>query len=300
MEPRCFRTVAIAALVLITALPSAAQVAGGSIVGVVSDSSGAVIPNAPVVVTNAGTNQTVETKTNSDGYYEFPILVPGRYTVSVTASGMQPKKSSEFDLFTGTRPKLDFTLNVSGVAEAISVEATPPLVNVTTTDLGQVIDQRKIEQLPLNGRNYLQLITLQAGAATGAGAAGRGGFSFNGSPGLGNNLLMDGVDMSFGELQAPGSDIGAGASGATFINTISVEAVQEYKASTSAYSAEFGQATGGVINVTTKSGTNQFTERPSTSFATISWMRTVSRTIDATLRGLPSASTSLEVIWAAR
>ena len=262
MKPGCFPSLrlllGLTALILFAFGPLDAQVAGGSIVGLITDSSGAVIPNATVTVTNSGTNQTLETKSNPDGYYEFPILLPGRYTVGVTASGMQPKKSSEFDLFTGTRPKLDFTLSVSGVAEAISVEATPPLVNVTTTDLGQVIDQRKIEQLPLNGRNYLQLITLQAGAATGAGAAGRGGFSFNGSPGLGNNLLMDGVDMSFGELQAPGSDIGAGASGATFINTISVEAVQEYKASTSAYSAEFGQATGGVINVTTKSGTNQF------------------------------------------
>ncbi len=245
-------------LSVLGAFPSYAQVAGGSIVGVVSDASGAVLPKASVKAINAGTNQTSETTTNPEGYYEFPILVPGPYNIEVAASGMQSQKSAVFDLYTGTRPRLDFSLNVGNVAEAISVSATAPLVNVTTTDLGQVIDQQKIAQLPLNGRNYLQLITLQAGAASGAGAAGRGGFSFNGSPGLGNNLLMDGVDMSFGELQAPGSDIGAGASGATFINTISVEAVQEYKASTSAYSAEFGGATGGVINVTTKSGTNQF------------------------------------------
>ena len=124
------------------------------------------------------------------------------------------------------------------------------------------MDNRKIEALPLNGRNYPQLVGLQAGVINAPASAlgGRGGIEFHGSPALGNNLLLDGVDMSFGESNATAGDIGAGSGGrGSLIQTVSVEAIQEFKATGSAFSAEYGRATGGVLNVTTKSGTNQFT-----------------------------------------
>src|SRR2546422_421080 len=162
---------------------------------------------------------------------------------------------------------------VGQVSDSVEVTAAAPLVNATTADLGVVVDQSKVEALPLNGRDFQQLVGLQAGvyASPDSFNGQRGGIEFNGASAFGNNLLMDGVDMSFGENSASASDkaagteVGRAAGQATgngigrgsLINTISVEAIQEFKATGSAFSAEYGRATGGVLNVTTKSGTNQ-------------------------------------------
>jgi outer membrane receptor protein involved in Fe transport len=235
-----------------------AQIGGGSIVGVVTDESGAALPAATVKATNVQTNVTNTTVTNAQGYYEFPLLPAGRYAIEVVAQGFQTAKSQEIGLNSGTRPKLDFSLKTGVVSDAVNVTAAAPLVNATTNDLGVVIDQNKVESLPLNGRNYQQLVGLQAGVVNQPSnpAGSRGGIEFNGSPALGNNLLLDGVDMSFGEVNATGG-AAAGADG-PLINAVSVEAIQEFKATGSAFSAEYGRATGGVLNITTKSGTNQF------------------------------------------
>ncbi|MBO0860958.1 MAG: TonB-dependent receptor, partial [Chloracidobacterium sp.] len=245
---------------LLSALTCAiyAQIGGGSIVGAVSDEGGAALPAAAVKVTNVKTNATNTTVTNAQGYYEFPLLPAGRYVIEVAAQGFQTAKSQEVELNSGTRPKFDFSLKAGVVSDAVNVTAATPLVNATTTDLGVVINQNKVESLPLNGRNYQQLVGLQAGVVNAPSnpAGGRGGIEFNGSPALGNNLLLDGVDMSFGEVNATGG-AAAGADG-PLINAVSVEAIQEFKASGSAFSAEYGRATGGVLNITTKSGTNQF------------------------------------------
>lgn len=247
-------------VLLLSALACAiyAQIGGGSIVGNVTDESGAALANATVKATNIQTNLTNTTVTNAQGYYEFPLLPAGRYAIEVAAQGFQPAKIQEIELNSGTRPKFDFALKAGVISEAVTVTAGAPLVNATTTELGVVIDQNKVESLPLNGRNYQQLVGLQAGVvnAPSSSTGGRGGIEFNGSPALGNNLLLDGVDMSFGEVNATGG-AAAGASG-TLINAVSVEAIQEFKATGSAFSAEYGRATGGVLNITTKSGTNQF------------------------------------------
>jgi outer membrane receptor protein involved in Fe transport len=245
---------------LLSALACAiyAQIGGGSIVGAVTDESGAALANATVKATNVQTNVTSATVTSAQGYYEFPLLPAGRYALEVVAQGFQPAKSQEVELNSGTRPKFDFSLKAGVISDAVSVTAATPLVNATTTDLGVVINQNKVESLPLNGRNYQQLVGLQAGVVNAPSnpAGGRGGIEFNGSPALGNNLLLDGVDMSFGEINATGG-AAAGADG-PLINSVSVEAIQEFKATGSAFSAEYGRATGGVLNITTKSGTNQF------------------------------------------
>jgi outer membrane receptor protein involved in Fe transport len=240
------------------ACASLAQIGGGSIVGNVSDQSGAALPNATVKAINAQTNVANTTVTNAQGYYEFPLLPAGRYVLEVAAQGFQPAKSEGIELNSGTRPKFDFALKTGVISEEVKVVSAASLVNATTTELGVVIDQNKVDALPLNGRNYQQLVGLQAGVvnAPGSSAGGRGGMEFNGSPALGNNLLLDGVDMSFGEVNATGG-AAAGASG-VLINAVSVEAIQEFKATGSAFSAEYGRATGGVLNITTKSGTNQF------------------------------------------
>ena len=259
-DARIASYVAAALLMFLRASQCPGQVSGGSIVGLVTDSSGAVIAGATAKATNLGTNQTSQTASNSSGYYEFPLLPAGRYIVRVEHTGFARVECSAFDLNTGTQPRIDFTLKVGEVSSKIEVTASAPLVNDTNTGMGVVIDNSKIEELPLNGRNFQQLVGLQPGASylpvTAEGA--RAGMSFNGSPAESNNMMLDGVDMSFGELNAAPGDTAGGSTNGSLIQGVSVDAIQEFKVTTNAFSAEFGRAAGGVMNVTTKSGTNQF------------------------------------------
>ena len=259
---------------LLLVVESWAQIGGGSIVGSVLDDSGAAVAGASVTATNVATNEAQQTVTNDTGYFEFPILPAGRYVLEAEKQGFARERTAEFSLNSGTRPRFDLKMKIGQVNESVLVQGAAPLVNATTADLGVVIDQSKVEGLPLNGRDFQQLVGLQAGvySAPATFNGQRGGIEFNGASAYGNNLLMDGVDMSFGENSASASDkaagteVGRAAGNATgngigrgsLINTISVEAIQEFKATGSAFSAEYGRATGGVLNVTTKSGTNQF------------------------------------------
>ena len=250
----------ISALLLCTLpSPALAQIGGGSVVGNVTDQSGAAVANATVKVTNSATNVTNTSASNEQGYYEFPLLPAGRYVIEVQATGFQARKTTEFELNSGTRPRFDFALSVGDVSETVQVADTETLVKTTSAELGVVIEQRKIEALPLNGRNFQQLVGLQAGVVNSPSSnlGPRGGIEFNGAPALGNNILMDGVDASFIESHGSGGAASAGAGGIR-INTVSIEALQEFKTSSNAFSAEYGRATGGVINLTTKSGGKDF------------------------------------------
>ena len=266
--------VCVAASWLLFASESWAQISGGSIVGSVLDSSGAAVAGATVTTTNVATNEAQKTVTSDIGYFEFPLLPAGRYVLEAEKAGFARERVAEFFLNSGTRPRFDLRMMIGQVAESILVEGAAPLVNTATADLGVVVDQSKVEALPLNGRDFQRLVGLQAGVYADPDSANgqRGGVEFNGASAYGNNLLMDGVDMTFGEVSASASDKAAGTEAnatvgrfagqgigrGSLINTISVEAIQEFKATGSAFSAEYGRATGGVINVTTKSGTNQF------------------------------------------
>jgi outer membrane receptor protein involved in Fe transport len=233
-----------------------AQITGGSFTGVVSDASGAAVVDARVEARNLSTNTITATSTTEQGLYDFPLLPAGRYTLSVEKGGFQRGTTGELQLNSGTRPKIDFSLKVGEVSQSVEVIGEVPLVNATSQSLGTVVDSQKVRDLPLNGRTFTQLLVLQPGVSLSGGNANRGGVELNGSSGLGNNWLMDGVDMSFGENNGVGIG-GVGGSG-TVINSISIEALEEFKVTTNAFSAEYGRATGGVINLTTKSGTNQF------------------------------------------
>jgi Carboxypeptidase regulatory-like domain/TonB dependent receptor-like, beta-barrel len=249
------------ACILFTALAHTleAQIGGGSISGFVADTSKAVVPGAQVTATDLDSNVTTSTVTNGSGYYEFPILPAGRYVVETTKQGFRPSRSAEFALNTGTQPRIDLTLEVGSTSSTVEVTAQAPIVNATNTDLGEVVGTGKVDALPLNGRNWEQLVNLQPGAnATPSNSVGtRGGMMFNGSPGYGNQLLLDGVDMSFGEISSAPTDQAAGA-GTSLIGSVSVAAIQEIRVDSSSFSAEYGEAVGGVVNITTKSGTNQF------------------------------------------
>lgn len=236
-----------------------AQIGGGSIIGMVRDPSGAPVPKAQVLAQNQDTNEGRTVATNDEGYYEFPLLPAGPYRMRVEAQGFNTVRGEVFTLSTGTRPRIDLSLTVGAVSEKIEVNATAPQINTTTTDLGVVMSRERADELPLNGRNFQELVSLQAGvvASPSSAAGGRGGISFHGSSALGTNMLLDGVDMSFGEVNGAASFQSAGGGG-TLINTISVEAIQEFKSTASASSAEYGRAGGGVLNITTRSGSNDF------------------------------------------
>lgn len=246
-------------ILLLVAWPVLAQIGGGSIVGLVRDPSGAPIPGVEVVAHNQATNEERPATTNEQGYYEFPLLAAGPYRMRAAARGFNTLQGAVFTLSTGTRPRIDLTLTVGDVSEKIEVTAAAPQINVTTTDLGVVMTRARADELPLNGRNFQELVGLQAGVlvSPSSSAGGRGGISFHGSTALGTNLMLDGVDMSFGEVNGAASFQSAGGGG-TLVNTISVEAIQEFKSTANAASAEYGRAGGGVLNITTRSGSNHW------------------------------------------
>lgn len=240
--------------VLLASLAVLAQIGGGSLVGNVTDPSGSAVVGAKVTVTNTETGVARSTESNETGYFEFPLLPAGQYRLEAEQKGFRKATTAAFPINTGTRPRIDLKLELGQVTESVEVVGVAPIVNATTTDLGVAMEKSKIESLPLNGRNFQQLVGLQAGvlANPSSSAGGRGGMEFHGATAFGNNLLLDGVDMSLGEVPGTGNATGGGP----LINTISVEAIEEFKASGNAMSAEYGRSIGGVLNVTTKSGTN--------------------------------------------
>jgi outer membrane receptor protein involved in Fe transport len=259
MSRLCLVIVSLVAGMLLLVPGSQAQIGGGSIVGVAKDPSGAAVANVKVTAQNQDTNEKHVATSNAEGYYEFPLLPAGRYRIQAEATGFENILGEPFDLASGTRPRIDLMLRVGTMSEKIDVEASAPMINTTTTDLGVVMPRARIDELPLNGRNFQDLVELQAGVvnAPGSSAGGRGGISFHGSTALGTNVMLDGIDMSFGEVNGTASFASAGGP-TTLVNTVSVEAIDQFKSTTNAYSAEYGRAGGGVLNVTTRSGTNKF------------------------------------------
>lgn len=253
------RRLSLALFLCISCCSLDAQIGGGSIVGTVRDPSGATVAGVVIESHNQDTNETQRATSNGEGYYEFPLLPAGHYHLEAAAPGFDRLRGGVFELFTGTRPRIDLQLQVGATSQTVDVNAEAPLINITTTDLGVVMTRTRTDELPLNGRNFQELVGLQAGVVNSpaSSAGGRGGISFHGSAALGTNFLLDGVDMSFGEVNGAAGFQSAGG-GSVLINTVSVEAVEEFKSTASAASAEYGRAGGGVVNITTRSGTNTF------------------------------------------
>jgi outer membrane receptor protein involved in Fe transport len=235
--------------------PAVAQVSTGSILGRVTDASGGVVPGVTVQARNVATNVVNTIVTNESGLYEFPSLPAGTYIISGELPGFQVSTSGEIVLHSGERPRINLDMRVGEITETVEVVSSAPLIETSQTDLGVVVDSMKVKELPLNGRTFTQLLSLENGFTQG-GTSGRGGVELNGLGGMTNNFTMDGLDMTLGENGGIG--IGAIGGSGSVINILSVEAIQEFKVSSGAFSAELGRTAGGVINVTTKSGTNEF------------------------------------------
>ena len=141
-----------------------------SVQGVVTDSSGASVPSAKISVRNVRTGLQQVVETNAQGFYSVPFLVPGVYEVAAAAQGFSPQTRTNLQLDVNMTARADFALAVGGVAETVEVSASAALLNTETTTVGQVIDNRRIVELPLNGRNYLELAQLTTGVVPGRGS----------------------------------------------------------------------------------------------------------------------------------
>ncbi len=233
-----------------------AQAVSGTILGSVKDSSGAAIPDAPVTITSSDTGLLRAVTTDSMGEYVAPSLPPGTYTVSAEVKGFKKVSVSGVQLSVDQKARVDLVLEVGIITESVKVSASAPVVQLDSSELGATVDEVQIQQLPLNGRDFVQLTRLIPGVLRGIPGSNIDGagslawrasasFSANGMRTRDNNFLLDGVDNN-----------------ETWLNSVvvfpNVDALQEFKVQTSTYSAEFGRSSGGVVNLQMKSGTNHF------------------------------------------
>ena len=247
-------------IIQVTHTPLSAQVAGGTITGTVTDTSGSLIPQVQVTITNRNTGVTRTVSTNGEGFYTAPNLVPGVYIVAASAAGFAPK-GTNLTLTVGDEISLPLTLSVGAVDQKIEIVDAPPAVELSSSALGAVVAGPVIRDLPLNGRSWTDLTTLQPGVAgvstqvpfdQGAGRGNRGfgdQVSITGGRPIQNSYRLDGISINDYANSGPGSVIGV---------NLGVDAIGEFSVLTSNYSAEYGKTSGGVINAITRSGTNQF------------------------------------------
>ena len=221
----------------------------GAILGTVTDASGAVVPNAKVTVTNTATNVSVETVTSSAGDYNVPSLNPGPYRVTIEASGFQKSVVSQITLTVNQKMRVDGNLKPGQVTETLSVQAQAVALDTDTTELANLVSQRQVQDLPLNGRNFMQLLLIGAGAVTVGGEQGTmrqgngNAISVNGGRPEGNNYTLDGLVNTDAALVTPAI-------------MLSQDAIQEFKVSSGTYSADMGfSAT--QVNIVSKGGSNQ-------------------------------------------
>ena len=219
------------------------------ITGRITDSSGGVVPDVKVILTNTANGATRDTKTNSLGYYTLPLLQPGNYKLAAEKPGFRTSEQSGIVLQVDQRATLDFTMQVGQLTQEVAVNAAPPLLDTVEPSVGQVIENRQVVEMPLNGRSYITLGLATAGTMEPLANSREQGFSANGQRLSANNYLLDGTDNNSYELANAGRMGG-------MVNP-SIDAIQEFKVQTNSYSAEYGRGTGAVINVTIKSGTNQ-------------------------------------------
>ncbi len=241
-------------LVLVVLLVFAGRLFGqagatGTILGTVTDSTGAIIPGVKVTVTNTQTNSAYRTITGSAGDYQAPSLSPGTYSVSAEMKGFQKSVTTAFTLAVDQRVRVDLALKPGAVTDTIEVTAQAVTLDTDSTALSQLVSQQQVEELPLNGRNFMQLLLIGAGAVTVGGEQGtmRQGegdaVSINGGRPEGNNYTLDGLVNTDQALVTPAV-------------ILSQDAIQEFKVQSGTYSAEYGFSAS-QINIISKGGTNK-------------------------------------------
>lgn len=232
-----------------------AQFESASVLGYVKDSSGAAVPSSNVTLTNAATGIQQTKATDAEGKFEFPSIQPGNYQITAEAQGFNRAVTETFSVLTNARQRVDVTLKTGSVSEEVTVTSAAQLLDTETSSRSTVIGTKQVEDLPLNGRSYADLVLLVPGARKSLlennGTSSReGSFNINGQRSAFNNYMLDGLDNN-----------NYGTSNQGFANENippSPDAVSEFRVETNNYSAEYGRSTGAVINVSVRRGTNKF------------------------------------------
>src|SRR3984885_1264322 len=245
---------------MFTGSPAYAQLSTATLSGNVTDKSGAIIPNAQVRITNIDRGIVRNVTSNESGFYTAPNLQPGSYVVKVSAAGFASLEQKGVTLNVGAQQVLDFPLLPGQVSQTVEVTAIQPVVETSSSTIGATVGQKTVVELPLNGRDWTQLATLQPGVSsvhaqastTSAGNRGNRGFgdqlTDSGHRPNENTYRVDGININDYSNGAPGSTLGA---------SLGVDAIQEFSVVTTNYTAEYGRTSGAVINAVTKAGTNE-------------------------------------------
>jgi hypothetical protein len=249
-------SILLALCTLIFSVPTLRADVTGSVLGVVHDSSGAVVSGAKIVATNVQTNLNQETVSGGDGAFRILALPAGTYKLTVTAAGFRTFTETGIEVKVNDQLHYDVTLNVGSVSDQVEIVANAVQVQTENTQLGDVIDSKKMLALPLNGRSFVDLLGLQAGVAPGtaqsiqqdrpvSGTLNPGNISVNGQRETANAYLVNGGDVS------EGRNLGAGL-------VPNLDSIEEFRLITNSFDAEYGKFSGAVVNAITKSGTNGF------------------------------------------
>ncbi|MGI4758604.1 MAG: TonB-dependent receptor domain-containing protein [Janthinobacterium lividum] len=233
-----------------------AQLTTADIVGTVTDASGAVVPNAQVVAKNLATNVSRTITTGASGDYTFSLLQPGHYSVTVTAAGFKVSNTPDLAIEAGDRARNDAHLQLGNASETISVEAQTPLLQSENATVSSTVTAQAVQDLPLNGRNYVQLVQLVPGANEGPG----NGLTSGGRPDdrrQSSSISVNGQDDTLNNFTIDGFDNNERVIGTSGVRP-NVEGIQEISVQTNSYAPEAGRTAGGVINIVTKSGGNSF------------------------------------------
>src|SRR6266699_4420449 len=244
--------ISFAALLVLTPTASA-QKTSGTITGTVTDPSGAAVPGATVSVVNERTGAAREAATNEEGSFSFPELEAGTYRITINKGGFKKLALKNVELHVADVTTLNLKMEMGAASETVMVEASPVAVNTSTGEVSNIISGEQVRELPMNGRNFVQLTTLVPGAAVGESFDGKNkglfagvDISFSGSPSVGNQWTVDG---------AANNDIG---SQRTILTYPSIDGIEEFKIQRNSYGPEYGSSSGAQINIVTKGGANQY------------------------------------------
>jgi hypothetical protein len=249
-------------LLQITSFSSSArgQVTGATLSGLVTDEQGSPVPDASVKIKNLGTGVVREVETNSDGLYSAPNLIPGSYDVTVSAKGFQNVVQRAVTLTVGAQQALNISLKVGSISQTIEVNAAPPDVQTTTSTVSATVDSTTMRELPLNGRDWTSLATLEPGVSSIPNQVGTGFSANKGNRGFGNQLSNGGHRANENTYRVNGisiNDYSNGSPGGSSGLNLGVDGIQEFSVLTSNYTTEYGRTSGAVINAITKSGVNE-------------------------------------------
>lgn len=240
--------------------PGRAQVVGATLSGTVSDPQGATTPNAKISIKNVATGAVRDVTTNDSGLYSAPNLQPGPYEMTVTSEGFGTVVEKDITLTVGAQQTLNVTMKVGQVAQSVEVSSTLPTVQTSSSTISAVVDSQTVRELPLNGRDWTSLATLEPGVSKVATQVTTAFSANKGNRGFGSQLTDSGHRPNENSYRVNGVVVNdysnAAPGGATGLN-LGVDGIQEFSVLTSNYTAEYGRTSGAVINAITKSGTNQ-------------------------------------------